>query len=269
MIDVKTKLCCVIGNPVEQSLSPQLHNAVYDALGLNYAFLAFKVTDIKKALDGLRTIGVCGISVTIPHKLEVLKYVDEVDKEAQVIGAVNTIVNDCGRLIAFNTDWRGALQALEEKTTLANKRIALLGAGGTARALAFGLTRKKAKISIFNRTIEKAYQLVKDFNLEGAFPISDVGKIKSADIIINTTPIGMVPDTNQSPIPVDCINSSQIVFEVVYKPKETKLIQYTKAKKATVVYGYKMLLYQAQEQFKLFTGIDAPIEMMEKALKND
>lgn len=266
MIDAKTKLCCLIGNPVEQSFSPQMHNVSYKALGLNYVYLAFKVIDVKKALAGLRELNVAGISVTIPHKLEVLKYVDQIDKVASAIGASNTIINQNGKFIATNTDWIGAIAALEEKTSLANKKVALLGAGGAARALAYGLTKTKTSISVFNRTRTKAQQLVKDFNLNGAYPISDLDQIKKAEIIINTTSVGMVPNIDESPIPSGCINSNQLVFDIVFKPKETKLIQYAKAKKAKVVLGYKMLLYQAAEQFKLFTGIDAPLDVMEKIL---
>lgn len=265
MIDANTKLCCVIGNPIEQSISPLIHNAAYKALGLNYAFLAFKVTDVKKALEGLKAINVAGISVTIPHKLEVLKYVDEVDQIVQKIGAANTIVNKIGKFIAINTDWIGAIKTLEEITNISNKRVALIGAGGAARAIAYGLAKKDARVYVFNRTPSTALQIVKDFKLEGNFSISKINKIRDMDIIINTTSIGMTPNKD-SLIPINFINSNHIVFDIVFHPKETKLIQYAKAKKATVVYGYKMFLYQAQEQFKLFTGRDIKIEIMERAI---
>lgn len=265
MIDVKTKFCCVIGNPVEQSISPLIHNAGYKALGLNYVFLAFKVTRVKKALEGLKAIGVKGISVTIPHKLEVLKYVDEVDKVAKDIGAANTIVNKNGRFIATNTDWIGAIKALEETTDLTGKKVALLGTGGAARAIAYGLAIKNAKVFVFNRTASAGLQLVKDFKLEGDYSLSNLNKIRDMDIIINSTSVGMYPN-DDSLVPVDLIHSRHIVFDIVFHPKETKLIQYAKAKKATVVYGCKMLLYQAVQQFKLFIGVDAPIKIMEKAI---
>lgn len=268
MIDAKTKLCCVIGNPVEQSISPLVHNAAYKALGLNYVFLAFKVTQVKEALEGLKAINVAGISVTIPHKMDVLKYADEVDKVAAEIGAANTIVNKDGRLIATNTDWIGALSALEEKTDLLNKRVALLGAGGAARAVAYGLAKRKAKVYVFNRTYETAYHLVKDFKLESEYSLSGLDKIKDMDIIINTTSVGMAPD-NDSLVPFNFIKSDHIVFDIIFKPKETKLIQYAKAKKATVVCGDKMLLYQAIPQFELFTGVKAPVEVMQRALINN
>lgn len=265
MIDAKTKLCCVIGNPIAQSLSPLIHNAAYKALGLNFAFLAFQVSDVASAIAGFRALGIAGISVTIPHKLEVLKYVDEIDETAKIIGAANTIVNRNGKLIATNTDWIGALKALEEKTNPAKKRVALFGAGGAARALAFGLAKRKAKVYVFNRTYEDAYKLVQEFKLETEYSLSDMDKLSDMDIIINATSVGMTPN-NDSIIPINFIKPDHIVFDIVFKPKETKLIQYAKAKKATVIYGYKMLLHQAVVQFKLFTGIDAPLAVMERSI---
>lgn len=266
MIDAKTKLCCVIGNPIEQSISPLVHNAAYKALGLNYVFLAFKVTQVKEALEGLKAINVAGISVTIPHKLAVLKYVDEVDKVAAEIGAANTIVNRDGRFIATNTDWIGALKALEKRTSLSGKRIALLGAGGAARALIYGLVKKGAKVTVFNRSKEKARQLAKYFQLDGAYLLTDVEKIKVAEIIINTTPVGMIPNISESPIPSACINSSQIIFDIINKPPQTKLLQFAKSHGATIIHGYEMLLYGAAEQFLLFTGKPAPVKIMEDAI---
>lgn len=266
MIDAKTKLCCVIGNPIEQSISPLVHNAAYKALGLNYVFLAFRVTDVKKALAGLKAMGIAGISVTIPHKLEVLKYVDEVDEIAQDIGAANTIVNNHGRFVATNTDWIGALKALEEKTVLTNKRVALLGAGGAARAIAFGLAKKKSKVTVFNRNLNNANQLVKDFQLEGAGSLTDVAKIQSSDIIINATPLGMMPNINESPISSGCINSRQLVFDIINKPLQTKLLQDAKNRGATIIHGYEMLLFGASKQFQLFTGKAAPVKIMENAI---
>ncbi len=266
MINSKTKLCCVIGNPIEQSISPLVHNAAYKALGLNYVFLAFKVTQVKEALEGLKAMNVTGISVTIPHKLEVLKYVDEVDKVAAEIGAANTIVNKEGRFIATNTDWIGALKALEKKTSLSGKRIALLGAGGAARALIYGLVKRGAKVTVFNRTKVKARQLGKYFQLEGTYLLSDIEKIKKAEIIINTTSVGMIPNISESPIPNECINSSQIIFDIINKPYETKLLQYAKIRGATIIHGYEMLLYGAAEQFQLFTGKAAPVKIMENAI---
>lgn len=266
MIDAKTKLCCVIGNPVEHSLSPQIHNAAYKALGLNYVYLAFRISDVQKALSGLKELGVKGISVTIPHKQEVMKYLDEIDETAKKIGAVNTIVNRNGKLFGTNTDWLGAIQALEEKTKLKSKTVAVLGAGGASRAIVYGLKQKGAVIHIFNRTLENAEKLKEEFKLEGAHLLDDQNLTSEMDIIINTTSVGMAPNADASPIPMECITSNQVVFDIVFAPKDTKLIQYAKANKAIVIYGDRMLLHQAVAQFKLFTGVDTSIEVMERSI---
>lgn len=267
MIAAKTKLCCVIGNPVEHSLSPQMHNAAYAALGLNFIYLAFTVRDVSKGLSGLKELGVKGISVTIPHKQDVMKYLDEIDETAKKIGAVNTIVNKSGKLFGTNTDWIGAVKALEEKTRITGKTVAVLGAGGAARAVIYGLKQNEAIVHVFNRTLENAETLKKEFNLAGAHFLGDLNLISEMDIIINTTSVGMAPDVDASPIPMACIRSNQIVFDIIFAPKNTRLLQYAKVQKATIVYGYKMLLYQAIPQFELYTGERAPIKLMEKILK--
>lgn len=266
MINSKTKLCCIIGNPVEHSLSPIMHNAAYKALDLNYVYLAFKVSDVKKTLEGLKELGIKGISVTIPFKQEVMKYLDEIDDTAKSIGAVNTIVNKNGRLIGTNTDWIGAIKALEEKIILKGKKVAVLGAGGASRAVIYGLKQKGMITHIFNRTIKNAENLKEEFGLDGAHLLDDLDIISEMDIIINTTSVGMVPNTDDSPIPMEFIKSNQIVFDIIFAPKDTKLIQYAKRQKAKVIYGEKMLLHQAIEQFKLFTGIDAPFGVMERSI---
>lgn len=267
MIDARTKLCCIIGNPVEHSKSPLMHNAAYQALRLNFAFLAFRVSDVKQALEGLRAIGARGIVVTIPHKQEVMQYVDMVDETAKEIGAVNTIVNDNGVLKATNTDWTGAMRALKEKTSIAGKTVAVLGAGGAARAIIYGLKKENAlKILIFNRSVKKAQNLAKEFDVDSAFPLTDEAKISGSDIIINTTSVGMEPKENESPISEDYIHKHHVVFDIVYTPRETKLLQLAKKKGATLVYGDKMLLYGAMTQFELFTGQKAPQKVMEDAL---
>lgn len=266
MINSHTKLCCIIGNPVEHSLSPTMHNAAYQALGLNFVYLAFKVSDVKKTLEGIREFGIRGISVTIPFKQEVMKYLDEIDDTAKSIGAINTIINKNGKLLGTNTDWIGAIKALEEKVILKGKKVAVLGAGGACRAVIYGLKQKGVITHIFNRTIEKAENLKEEFGLDGAHLLDDLDIISEMDIIINTTSVGMVPNIGVSPIPQESIKSNHFVFDIIFAPKDTKLLQYAKAKRAKVIYGERMLLYQAAEQFKLFTGIDAPFGMMERSI---
>lgn len=266
MINAKTKLCCIIGNPVEHSLSPQMHNAAFRKLELNYIFLAFKVENVKAALEGFRSIVTKGIVVTIPHKLSVMKYVDEIDEIALKIGAVNAIVNVKGKLNATNTDCGGAIDAMEENINLKGKKISLLGAGGAARAVAYGLKMKRAKVYIYNRTLDSAKKLVNDFSLDGCSPLRNFKGIRNSDVIINATSVGMAPNEEQSPIPSDCITSNHLVFDIVYAPHHTKLIKYAKAKKAKIIYGYKMVLYGGMRIFEFFTGKKAPKEVLEKTL---
>ncbi|MBI2611144.1 shikimate dehydrogenase [Candidatus Gottesmanbacteria bacterium] len=253
MIDAHTKLCCVIGHPVTQSLSPTMHNAAYEKLGLNYAFLAFDITNVFGFINAMRILNIRGTSVTIPYKLEVMKYLDKIDAVAKEIGAVNTIVNDDGKLTGYNTDWIGAVKALEEKTNLKGKRIAILGTGGAARAIAYGLKKKDAYVFAFDR-----------------FKLSQFDKLTQSqqfDIILNATPIGMSPDDQNSPITNKRITNNHIVFDIIFAPHQTKLLRDAQKKGAAIVYGYKMLLYQAAEQFKLFTGQDASLEVMEKSIE--
>lgn len=249
-INSQTQLCCIIGNPVEHSLSPAMHNAAYKALGLNFYYQAFRVTDVKNAIAGIRALGIRGTSVTVPHKITVMQYLDEIDETAKSIGAVNTIVNINGKLTGYNTDYIGAIAALEEKTKLKDKNVVILGAGGAARAIAFGLQEKNAKITILNRNYDKT-------------------KLPTVDILIHATSIGMSPNISESLVPKKYLHKNLCVFDIVYNPKETKLLQDAKKAGCTIIYGYKMLLYQAVAQFQLFTGKNAPVNIMEKVLINN
>lgn len=265
MISSTTKICCLIGNPVNHSLSPQLHNACYNYLGLDYVYLAFKVTNLKKAIDGLKELGIKGISVTIPHKEEVIKYVDEIDEVAKDIGAVNTIISKNGKLIARNTDWLAALGALEKVTALKNKKVALIGAGGAAKAILYGLVKSGANVYIFNRTFNNAEELGKKYNIKNIYKLSQSRLIKDCDIVINSTSVGMYPEINRSPIPKKFLSSNQLVFDIVYSPLKTQLIRDAQSSGATTITGDRMLIY-ACFQFELFTGIKAPVDIMESIL---
>lgn len=260
----------VIGNPISQSLSAKMHNAAYKALDIDDTnlFIPIKVLpeNLEKFMNSVRTLDVKGISITIPHKETVMNYLDEIDKTAETIGAVNTIINKKGRLIGYNTDWIGALTALEKKTTLKDKKIAVFGSGGAAKAIVYGLVIKEAAVTIFNRNSEKAKQLAEKFKTDYK-TLEELKTVKDFDIIINCTSVGMYDDS--SLIPKDLINEKQIIFDIITTPKQTRLIKNAKAKNAKVIYGYEMLLYQGVEQFKLYTGYEAPIKEMEDALKND
>jgi shikimate dehydrogenase len=267
MIDSHTKLCCIIGNPAKHSLSPQMHNVGYEALGLNFVFLAFQSMNIQIALAGLREINARGIAVTIPHKVEALKFVDKIDEAAGNIGATNTILNDNGILTAINTDWISAIRALKKVTDLKGKKCAVLGAGGAARAIIYGLIKEGAQVNIFNRTVEHAKILTEHFPANGFHSLEQTDIISDCDIIINTTSVGMTPDMEKSPIPAKCILPRHVVFDIVYTPLMTKLLKDAKNVGAKIITGEKMLLYGGLKQFELFTGKKAPFTQMKQALQ--
>lgn len=260
-------MCVIIGDPVEHSLSPAMHNAAYKALNMDsdFVFTAAHVlpNDLENAVNGARALGIHGLTCTIPHKVDVMKYLDDIDPVAQKIGAVNTVLNRNGTLIGYNTDWIGAITPLEERTPLEGKVVALLGAGGAARAMVYGLTEKKAHITIYNRTIETAQELAKDFNAQ-AKDMSDLSELANADIIINSTSVGMGDAAGVSLVPPILLHKDQIVFDAIYKPHETQLIKDAKAAGAQVVYGYEMLLHQGVAQFEIYTGMSAPVDIMEE-----
>lgn len=267
-INAQTYICMVIGDPVKHSLSPQMHNAGYTALGINdqYVYVACHV-DVKYIADfmkGIRAMQIRGVSCTLPHKLVVMPYLDKIDSIAKKIGAVNTIVNDHGKLIGYNTDWLGIATPLQKTTSLNNKTVALLGAGGAARAAAFAVTKDNAKLMIFNRTITKAQNLAKDFG-GLAFSLDDHERIQTADIIINVTSLGL--HENETPLPKKYLTKNHIVFDAVYGISETKLSYDARKQGAQVIHGREMLLHQGTAQFKLYTGHDAPENAMRKVLQ--
>jgi shikimate dehydrogenase len=259
------KICCLIGDPIEHSLSPLIHNAGYQALGIDYVYAPFQVKDFKGAVEGIRRLGIRGASITMPHKARAIEYVDEIDRLAIETGAVNTIVNNDGVLIGYNTDYQGALKALET-TSLEGKKAVLVGGGGAASAIALGLRRGGARLVILNRTEEKAKRLAEMFDAEDSGSLKKLGEVSSADILINATSVGMWPKTNQSLIPKNLLHNRLVVFDTVYNPKETRLLIEARERGCAIVYGYKMFLYQAALQFELFTGHQAPLKVMESAL---
>ncbi len=268
-LSAKTKICLIIGDPVEHSLSPAMHNAGYEALGIDNQFVYLgarvKVKDVGIAIQAMRKMGIHGLTCTIPHKVAVIKYLDEIDETAKKIGAVNTVLNQKGKLIGFNTDWQGAVIPLEKITVLSDKKVMVLGAGGAARAVVFGLLKKRAKVKIFNRTKEKAMELTKEFNcLSG--DLNNQEEIKDFDIIVNTTSVGMKPLEKETPISTKFISDKQIVFDIVYTPVETKLLREAKKRGAKIIHGIEMLLHQGMAQFEIYTGHKAPEKVMRRIL---
>jgi len=260
------KICCLIGDPVEHSLSPLIHNTAYKALGINYSYITLQVKDIERAIADIRARGIRGASVTTPHKVSALKYLDRLDPAARAVGAVNTIVNDNGVLTGYNTDGDAALKALEEVTDLGGKRVVLVGSGGAALAIAAALKEKNVNMVILNRTEAKARQLAKKVNAEDYGGLERLSLVASADILINATTVGMAPGTRATIVPREFLHDHLTVFDIVYNPKETRLLREARARGCAIVYGYRMLLYQAAQQFELFTGHPAPLGVMESAL---
>lgn len=263
------RLCCLIGDPVEHSLSPAMHNAAYQAKDLDDQFYYLRVRvasdQLGDRVSWIREANVSGSSVTVPHKEAVMPLLDEIDEIAEKIGSVNTIVNQDGRLKGYNTDYIGLIKTLEEKVTLSSCRVALLGAGGTARAAAFGLNQAGADITIFNRTISKAESLAEQVGCSAA-GLDELERLGDFDVIVNTTSIGMGETAGESPVPKELIQPRHVVFDAVYSSEGTQLLKDAESQGATVLLGLRMLLHQGTEQFKLFTGIDVPEDVMWSAI---
>lgn len=273
-----TKLCAVIGNPVGHSMSPAIHNAALDLLNLDFVYVAFKVEDLKNAMAGMRALpGFRGMSVTIPHKIEVIQFMDEINDLDRSIGSINTVVNENGTLIGIGTDGPGALKALVDAgVELNGKCVAMVGAGGVARAIAFTLIQKAgvAKISLLDIDEQMLQGLTDDLksgtNAEIESFVSNSDSIaevmKYTDVVINCTPIGMHPHEGVSIIPAELFRDGQAVFDVVYNPIDTKLLCDAKARGLITVSGVEMFINQAAMQFEYFTGVGAPVEEMRRVL---
>jgi len=264
-IDQHTQLYGVIGNPVRHSLSPAMHNAAFAAKGINAVYLAFEVIDLEGCIRGVRSLGIKGMSITIPFKQDVIPLLDDVDGLARGIGAVNTVVNKNGYLKGYNTDAVGALRALEEKTDLSGKKVAVIGAGGAARAIGFILKQREMDIAVVNRSEARGMALAESLCCRFV-RLGELGNIKT-DILINTTPVGMWPDVDESPVPQEALREGMVVMDVIYNPSKTKLLAAAEARGCTIINGLPMFIYQGAEQFKLWTGIEAPVGVMNRKVE--
>jgi shikimate dehydrogenase len=263
--DQHTALYGVIGNPVRHSLSPTLHNAAFSATGLNAVYLAFEPEDIEACLRGIKTLGIKGTSVTIPFKTSVIPYLSDIDPLARQIGAVNTIVNTGGRLTGYNTDALGALKALEEEIILAGKSCILVGAGGAARAIGFILKQRGVAVSIVNRSRDRGQRLARSLGCD-YIPLDDI-EASEGDVLIQTTPVGMWPHVDECPVPERILKQGMVVMDIVYRPPETLLLRMARERGCTTISGLRMLIHQGAEQFRLWTGIDPPLAVMDMAVK--
>lgn len=279
MITGKTKITGLIGDPVEHTISPHMHNAGFRYFNLDYAYVPFHVAreNLKFAIEGAQALDIKGLNVTIPHKIEVMKYLDVIHETAWQIGAVNTI-RFADEVEGYNTDGLGAVRGIEELTSLKDRKIIILGAGGASRAISFqSLLSGAGQVVIANRTREKALKLALDLkdNLNKDVKAIDLGEelkneLKDADVLINTTPIGMYPNVDQEPLVTsDMMHEGLVVNDVIYNPLETGLLREARLAGAKTITGIKMLIYQGIESFKIWTRREPPIEVFEEALADE
>ena len=265
MINSTTDLYCIFGNPVKHSKSPEIHNAWFKKYKINAVYTAFEIDNIANAMKAVKTLNIKGASITIPFKESVMTYLDYIDKNASNIGAVNTIVNINGKLCGYNTDYKAAIEPLKT-FDIKNKTICIIGAGGAAQAVAFGIKKNSGNIVIINRSIQKGKKLALkyDANFISMDEIKKVNQFK-ADIIINTTSLGMYPDLDKSPFPLHLLKPEMVVMDIIYNPLTTNLLLHAKQKNCTVINGMSMFQHQAAAQFKLWNDILPPFYM--KVLK--
>jgi len=275
----RTKICGIIGDPIEHTMSPVMHNAAFKNRGVDYVYLAFRVKkeELGKAIEGMRALDIRGLNITIPHKVTVIPFLDELDPLADKIGAVNTIVNDNGVLRGYNTDATGFLHALRERgVEPEGKSVVILGAGGASRAISFILAERGSSLVILNRTWDKAKicadRISETFQRKAtALKLNRenlAAALSQADILVNATSIGMSPNINETPVTSNLLKSGLVVFDIVYNPIKTRLRREAEAAGATVISGLDMLVWQGALAFEKWTGLKAPVELMrEKVIK--
>lgn len=266
----RTKITGLFGYPVEHTLSPAMHNAAFEALGLDYTYVAFPVHPdyLKDAVRAIKALNLRGVNVTIPHKEKVIPLLDDIDEEASFIGAVNTIVNSDGRLKGYNTDGRGFMQSLSEHgISVERKDIIIIGAGGASRAISYYLCQKTEELFLYDVDKEKAKRLAEDLKkvCNNASALEDIGNTDRFHILINATPLGL---KKEDPLPFNTapLGPDQIVCDLIYK--ETKLLEEASKKGCVTLSGLGMLLWQGVLAFELWTGRQPPVEIMRKALRN-
>ncbi len=268
-----SKTFAVIGDPIDHSLSPNIHSAAFRELNLDCSYIAYRIPkgELEEGVESLKKIKIDGFNVTIPHKVEMMKYLDKLDESCSIIGAVNTVTNDNGVLKGYNTDMDGFLDPFKKRNlSVKDLKVLLIGAGGAARAIVAGFAKEHAQsITIANRTLENANNMAKFSNKIGlnanTVKLEEVADAaKNYDIVVNATAIGL--KNEPSPISLDSINSKTIVYDIVYIPINTDFLKKAKEKGAIVIYGYEMLLGQAARAFEIWHGIKAPYNAMKKAL---
>jgi shikimate dehydrogenase len=263
-ISSDTQIFSLFGNPVKQSLSPLMHGAALTRMKIDGKYLPFHIHDLASAVSGVRGMGIRGVSVTIPFKVAIMAYMDEVDDDALQIGAVNTVVNYNGRLKGFNTDWIGLVQSLREAMDIEGKVFAVLGSGGTARAAVFGIQKEGGIPVVVNRNKERGEHLAQEWGCS-FYPLKEINEVR-ADCLINTTPVGMMPDINESPVNGTVLLNYRWVMDVIYNPLTTKLLKDAAEAGCISIPGLGMFVHQGAEQIKLWTGQEPPRELMKQVV---
>jgi len=279
---INTQLLGLIGHPIKHTFSPFIHNVAVELKKLNYIYLPFDVppSNLRNAIKGMIALGIKGFNVTIPHKEAVLSYMNNVSDEASIIGSINTIVNDQGKLNGYNTDADGILNTLlPYKEKLSGENVSIVGAGGAARAVIYSLIRyfKPKKINLINRTEQRAESLkiyfrdkmkFDSFKICELFPPDLINVLKDSKLIVNATPVGMFPDSDDTITTLkESFKKNQIVFDLVYNPPQTKLLQLASSEGAVTLDGIKMLVHQAAKSFELWTGEILPVDELNKSLQ--
>lgn len=269
MITARTKIVALIGMPVGHSVSPAMHNAAFEHLGLDYRYVAFAVEPgrLGQAVEGVRALGLAGMNVTVPHKENVIKHLDHVDPEAGFIGAVNTVVNTEGELKGYNTDGRGFMRSLEEEGIEAEgKEVLILGAGGAARAVCYYLGQKASSLTLFDPNRPKAEKLASDLGKvsDSVRLVDKVDSLDGVDFLINASPLGL-KDDDPLPVQPSLITPSLTVVDLIYK--DTPLLKEAATRGARPLNGLGMLLWQGVLAFELWTGVKPPHELMRETLK--
>jgi shikimate dehydrogenase len=259
------RVFALFGNPVGHSLSPLMHHTAYGEMRIKALYVPFCVRNLEDAVRGIRGMDIGGVSVTIPFKSEVLRYLDELEESASRIGAVNTIVNKEGRLYGHNTDWIGFGRDLKEFMPIQGKTFGVLGAGGAARAVLFGVLSEGGNPVVLNRTAAKGEALAKEFGCS-FLPLSEIGALK-ADCIVNTTSVGMAPQMATSPLEAKVLGNFPHIVDIIYNPLETKLLKEARKAGCRTRSGLGMFIQQGAEQIKLWTGMEPPVESMKRAVR--
>lgn len=265
-----TGYVCIIGDPVAHSLSPAMHDAAFAHEGLDLRYIAFRVPSggLEAAVRGLRGLGFVGANITAPHKEAALGLMDRLAPSAQDAGAVNTVVNEAGTLVGHDTDGAGAVAALEEVGPLSGRRVAVLGAGGAARAICRALAPRCGPLLVVNRTAARGEALASFLGGRAeAIPLADPSapaRVRACDVLVNATSAGM--GTDRSPLPPRALGPGMTVLDTVYRPVQTRLLRDAEAAGARTVPGTRMLLHQGAAAFELWTGRPAPLAVMEAAI---